>query len=180
MTKSKTAIAILTLCLTGLPAWTQSAAPAAAPDLKPAATPADLQARYPTLDEIEIPKVETYTLSNGMQLYLLPDDTLPIITGRALIRGEHEHGVERAADLERAPHLLGLELEVHLTPRQRGERGGVAERGATHGVGDACGGVADLARSREEVGGHVGNIRPSVSASPERGSGGLARSSRTR
>jgi predicted Zn-dependent peptidase len=86
MTKSKTAIAILTLCLTGLPAWTQSAAPAAAPDLKPAVTPADLQARYPTLDEIEIPKVETYTLPNGMQLYLLPDNTLPIITGRALIR----------------------------------------------------------------------------------------------
>jgi zinc protease len=86
MTKHKTAIAILMLCLTGLPVWAQSAAPAAAPAIKPAATPAALEARYPALDEIEIPKVDTYTLPNGMQLYLLPDDTLPIITGRALVR----------------------------------------------------------------------------------------------
>ena len=86
MTQHKTAIAILMLCLTALSAWGQSAAPAAAPALKPAATPAELEARYPALDEIEIPKVETYTLPNGMQLYLLPDDTLPIVTGRALIR----------------------------------------------------------------------------------------------
>ena len=85
MTKRKTAIAILILCLMGLPAWGQSAA-VTAPDLKPAATPADLEARYPPLDEIEIPKVESYTLPNGLQLYLLPDDTLPIVTGRALIR----------------------------------------------------------------------------------------------
>ena len=86
MTKHKTALAILMLCLTASRGWGQSAAPAASPDLKPAATPAELEARYPALDEIEIPKVETYTLPNGMQLYLLPDDTLPIITGRALVR----------------------------------------------------------------------------------------------
>jgi zinc protease len=70
------------LCLTSLPAWGQSAATA----LEPVASPAELEARYPPLDEIEIPEVETYTLANGMRLYLLPDDTLPIVNGRALIR----------------------------------------------------------------------------------------------
>ncbi len=86
MTKLNTAIALLILGLAGLPAWSQSAATAAAPELKPAVTPADLESRYPTLSEIEIPKVASYTLPNGMQLYLLPDDTLPIVTGRALVR----------------------------------------------------------------------------------------------
>jgi zinc protease len=85
MTKLKTAIALLILGLAGFPAWSQSAT-AAAPELKPAVTPADLESRYPALDEIKIPKVETVTLPNGMQLYLLPDDTLPIVTGRALVR----------------------------------------------------------------------------------------------
>lgn len=86
MTQHKTAIVILMLCLTAWSAWAQSAAPAAASVLKPAAKPAELEARYPALDEIEVPKVETYTLPNGMQLYLLADNTLPIVTGRALIR----------------------------------------------------------------------------------------------
>jgi zinc protease len=78
------AIALLVLSLMSVPAWAQSAAATAA--VKPVTSPAELEARYPALDEIEIPDVPTHTLPNGMQLYLLPDNTLPIITGRALIR----------------------------------------------------------------------------------------------
>ncbi|MEX2299713.1 MAG: pitrilysin family protein [Bryobacterales bacterium] len=85
MNKTKSAIAVVVLSLLSLPAWAQSAA-AAAVAVKPVTNPAELEARYPALDEIEIPEVPSYTLPNGMQLYLLPDDTLPIITGRALIR----------------------------------------------------------------------------------------------
>jgi predicted Zn-dependent peptidase len=86
MTLPKSVILTLAICLTALPAWSQSAVAVASPTVKPAATPSDLEPRYPALDEIEIPKVESYTLPNGMQLYLLPDKTLPIVTGRALIR----------------------------------------------------------------------------------------------
>lgn len=42
--------------------------------------------KYPPLKEIEIPKVETYTLPNGLRLYLLEDHTWPTISGHALIR----------------------------------------------------------------------------------------------
>ncbi|MBI3665351.1 MAG: insulinase family protein, partial [Acidobacteria bacterium] len=59
--------------------------PAAAAALQgPAASYKDL--KYPPLKEIQIPKVESYTLPNGMRIYLLEDHTLPIISGRALIR----------------------------------------------------------------------------------------------
>lgn len=44
------------------------------------------QLRYPPLKEIKIPKVETFTLPNGLRLYLLEDHILPTISGRALIR----------------------------------------------------------------------------------------------
>jgi zinc protease len=84
MNKTNSAIAVLFLSLMCVPAWGQSAAAAAA--VEPATTPAELEARYPALDEIGIPEVPTHTLPNGMQLYLLPDKTLPIVTGRALIR----------------------------------------------------------------------------------------------
>ncbi len=83
MIKTPSVILLLALSLTSLPAWAQSATASA---IEPVTTPAELETRYPVLDEIEIPDVPTYTLPNGMQLYLLPDETLPIISGRALVR----------------------------------------------------------------------------------------------
>lgn len=52
----------------------------------PVSTYKELEGKYPKLKEIQIPKVETYTLPNGLRLYLLEDHALPIINGRALVR----------------------------------------------------------------------------------------------
>jgi zinc protease len=42
--------------------------------------------KFPTLRPIQIPKVETVTLPNGMKLYLLEDHELPVVNGSARIR----------------------------------------------------------------------------------------------
>jgi predicted Zn-dependent peptidase len=42
--------------------------------------------KYPKLHDIEVPKVEQITLSNGMQLFLLEDHELPLISVSARIR----------------------------------------------------------------------------------------------
>ncbi len=53
---------------------------------QPAATPAEVAERFPSLRPVEIPEVASYTLANGMELYLLEDRTLPQISGAATIR----------------------------------------------------------------------------------------------
>ena len=67
--------------------------PVSAPPAKPAARPAaaatapsykDL--KFSPLRPIQIPKVATFTLPNGMKLYLLEDHELPIIHGVAQVR----------------------------------------------------------------------------------------------
>jgi len=62
----------------------QAAAPSST--IQPAELPSDLEKRYPPLREITIPEIPSYKLANGMQIYLLEDHTLPIITGTALVR----------------------------------------------------------------------------------------------
>lgn len=42
--------------------------------------------KYPTLKEIQIPKVEESTLPNGLKIYLLENHELPLIRGLALVR----------------------------------------------------------------------------------------------
>ena len=42
--------------------------------------------KFPPLRKIEIPKVEHFTLPNGMKLYLLEDHELPVVAGFALVR----------------------------------------------------------------------------------------------
>ena len=42
--------------------------------------------RYPALPEFKIPKPETFTLKNGLRVYLLPDHELPLVTVAARIR----------------------------------------------------------------------------------------------
>jgi zinc protease len=51
-----------------------------------AAAPSYKDLRYPPLRPIEIPKIEKYTLPNGMRLYLLEDHELPMVHGTALVR----------------------------------------------------------------------------------------------
>ncbi len=83
------------LLLAALPLLAQPPAapgtkPAAAPAKPPASTPAissykDL--KYPPLRLVEMPKLESATLANGLRLYLLEDHELPLVNGTALIRG---------------------------------------------------------------------------------------------
>lgn len=56
-------------------------APAAAQDV-----PAVEELKFPPLKQVQIPKVETFTLPNGMRLYLLENRELPLIGGFALVR----------------------------------------------------------------------------------------------
>ncbi len=66
----------------GAAAWGQTVAPAPVPD-----TPAAYQdLRFPALKKIPIPNVATYTLPNGMKLYLLEDHELPIVSGTIRVR----------------------------------------------------------------------------------------------
>ena len=67
-----------------LSAWGAAQQPAPAP--KPAAVPSYKDLKFPPLRPIRIPKVETFTLSNGMRVYLLEDHELPLVSGTALVR----------------------------------------------------------------------------------------------
>jgi zinc protease len=54
------------------------------PAAPPPASPADL--KYPPLKPVSIPNVATFTLPNGIKVYLLEDRELPLISGVALVR----------------------------------------------------------------------------------------------
>lgn len=66
------------LCLASL-AWAQ--VPTVGPQI-----PRYDQLRFPPLRPVELPKVESHTLSNGMRVLLLEDHSLPLASGIALIR----------------------------------------------------------------------------------------------
>lgn len=55
---------------------------------QPAATiiPSYKQLKYPPLKPVQIPEPVTFTLPNGMKVYLLENHELPLISGSALIR----------------------------------------------------------------------------------------------
>ncbi len=59
----------------------RTAGPAAAP----AAGPSYKDLKYPPLRPVQIPKVDSTTLANGMRLYLLEDHELPLVNGTALV-----------------------------------------------------------------------------------------------
>ena len=63
--------------------WGQATvAPAPIPE-----TPASYKdLKFPRLKHIPIPNVATYTLPNGMKLYLLEDHELPIVSGMVRVR----------------------------------------------------------------------------------------------
>lgn len=49
-------------------------------------TPAYKALKYPPLPELKLPHIESFTLPNGLQLFLLENHELPLIRGVALIR----------------------------------------------------------------------------------------------
>jgi zinc protease len=61
-------------------------APAAAPGASQSAIPSYKNLKYPPLPQVKIPEPATFTLSNGMRVFLLEDHELPIIDGFALVR----------------------------------------------------------------------------------------------
>ena len=68
------------------PATGAAAAAPAQPAARPATAPSYKDLKFPTLRPIQIPKVATFTLPNGMKLFLLEDHELPIIHGVAQVR----------------------------------------------------------------------------------------------
>lgn len=85
----------LSLAFLALPGFAQVAAPAARPKpaAKAAAKPAPARARaveelkFPPLGNVKIPDIVTFTLPNGMKVFLLENHELPLISGSALMRG---------------------------------------------------------------------------------------------
>jgi zinc protease len=65
---------------------TSAAAATAQPAARSAPAPSYKDLKFPSLRPIQIPKVATFTLPNGMKLYLLEDHELPIIHGMAQVR----------------------------------------------------------------------------------------------
>ena len=51
-----------------------------------AAIPSYKELKYPPLKPVQIPDVATFTLPNGMKLYLLEDHELPLVSGTARVR----------------------------------------------------------------------------------------------
>jgi zinc protease len=51
-----------------------------------AAPPSYKDLKYPPLGEVKIPEIATFTLANGMKVYLLENRELPLIGGFALVR----------------------------------------------------------------------------------------------
>ena len=86
------AFTALTSAQTGAPSGPAPAQPVkpatAAPPARPAtpSVPAVKDLKFPALRPIEIPPVETFTLPNGMKVFLLEDHELPLVQGAARIR----------------------------------------------------------------------------------------------
>lgn len=79
--KSWLAITVLTAGALGA-----QTAPAAKPRASAASIPSYKELKYPPLKPIRIPDVATFTLPNGMKLYLLENHELPLVRGTALVR----------------------------------------------------------------------------------------------
>ncbi|MCX6630524.1 MAG: pitrilysin family protein [Candidatus Solibacter sp.] len=73
------------------------------------ASPKDLN--YPPLRTIQSPNVATFTLPNGMRIYLLEDHELPLVSGIALVR---------TGSLLDPPHRIGLAQLAGITIRTGG------------------------------------------------------------
>jgi predicted Zn-dependent peptidase len=68
---------------------TNRTAPVKAPAPKPATPalpPAVAALKFPVLRDVQVPDVSSFTLANGMKVFLLENHELPVVTGFALVR----------------------------------------------------------------------------------------------
>lgn len=92
-----------------------------APGARPApaaAIPAVKDLKFPPLRPIEIPQVETFTLPNGMKVFLLEDHELPLIHGAARIRTGN---LFDPADKIGLATMTGMVLRTGGTPKKSGD-----------------------------------------------------------
>jgi zinc protease len=80
---------------------------------KPAPVPSYTDLKFPPLGPIQIPQVATFTLANGMKLYLLEDHELPVVSGTALVR---------TGNLFDPPDKVGLATVTGMVIRTGGTR----------------------------------------------------------
>jgi zinc protease len=93
--------------------------PTAKPAAKAAATiPGWQQLSYGPLREVTLPKVEEFTLSNGMKVYLLENHELPLIGGFALVK---TGGVFDPKGKEGLAELSGEVMRTGGTKERKGE-----------------------------------------------------------
>ncbi|HBY58410.1 MAG TPA: hypothetical protein DEH78_01225 [Solibacterales bacterium] len=78
--------AALALSAQTAPAAASKPAAQAKPAARSAAAPAYQNLKYPPLKPVTIPTIETFTLANGMRVYLLENHALPLVSGFALVR----------------------------------------------------------------------------------------------
>src|SRR5579872_821138 len=71
--KQRILLASLLYAVSAAPFWAQTA-------------PSYQQLIYPPLKQVKIPEPVTFTLKNGMRVFLLEDHELPVINGLALVR----------------------------------------------------------------------------------------------
>ncbi len=113
------------------------------PAARPASAPSYKDLRYPPLGAIAIPKVETFSLANGMKLYLLEDHELPVVNGLALVR---------TGNLFDPPDKVGLATITGMAMRTGGTRDRTGEQfdeqleniaaGVESGIGETSGSVS--------------------------------------
>ena len=85
----------------------------------PAAAPSYNDLKFPPLRPIRIPKVATFTLPNGMKLYLLEDHELPMIHGEVRVRTGN---LFDAADKIGLATMTGMAIRTGGTRTKTGEQ----------------------------------------------------------
>lgn len=75
--------------------------------------------KFPPLAPIRIPRVETYTLASGMQVYLLENHELPLVNGLAMVR---------TGNLFDPPGKVGLATLTGMVMRTGGARARSGDR----------------------------------------------------
>jgi len=139
--RSACATPALLLIVLAFTAGAQTARPA--PARAAAAVPSYRDLKYPVLRPIEIPEVATFTLPNGMKLYLLEDHELPIVNGNALVR---------TGNLFDPREKIGLATLTGMVMRTGGTRAKTGEQldeqlenvaaGVETGIGESSGSVS--------------------------------------
>jgi zinc protease len=91
----------------------------AVPRKLPAATPSYKDLKFPPLHPVQIPPIESFTLANGMKVYLLEDHELPIVEGTALVRTGN---LFEPSDKVGLATLTGMVLRTGGTRTKTGEQ----------------------------------------------------------